>query len=695
MAGMNDIHSMNGAVDDSSLVNISQIAELSEVGLSAVSNWRKRFDDFPQPVDSVPGGRDLFRLQEVEEWLEERGRLSKAGRGKQHLFRASDCLRGEVGDLSMTETLGAALALVALGRRQGWVTAGPSDLQSLLSASAAFDHSLADAFGPLQAIDAEHAADALAHILEIDEDELPECFEWVLSRHNQQQGRMGVADSSEAQVALLLALTEGEGRVVYDPAVGSGGFLLAIANATVGDVELVGQEINLSTARISRQRFLVHDIPVSLAGGDTLAEDAWPGLKADLVVCDPPFGGRRVWPEGAEADRRWVLGAPPAATDFAWLQQAIHHLRPDGRAYVFLPTGSLFRSGRERDLRSRLLAAGVVEGVVGLPAGSAPGIGLPLVLWILRRPQGDSAKDPVLLVDALASEPISREQFVGTAIPRIAAVLRRWRQHGELSEEDRAVAAAVAAEELLEDGANLVPARWIHQGLTGAQRAEQRSELEKALGVSREARHRVQAELEVDLTEDLSAEWVTVERLVEDGFVELIGGASAKPDHELSVGVQLLRTRDISSRVEENVTPVYVAPENAARFNLTEPGDIVVSPASGTLRTFVDRQGGRALVRPLQALRLLRSFMNPEVVAAFLEAPRNGRFVTGSTYARVSLRDLELPLLNVRDSEKLAMALEELNEQERIAAKLASSAQVLRRALVGLAAPTGQVRKGV
>ena len=77
---------------------------------------------------------------------------------------------------------------------------------------------------------------------------------------------------------------------------------------------------------------------------------------------------------------------------------------------------------------------------------------------------------------------------------------------------------------------------------------------------------------------------------------------------------------------------------------MTKAGDIVVSPVGGPARAFVDHEGGHALARPVQALRLSEGFMAPEVVAAFLESERNRRFVTGSVMPRVSVRDLEVPM---------------------------------------------------
>ena len=46
---------------------LADIARLTGVGISAVSNWRKRHADFPRPV--IDSGRELFAASEVVNWL--------------------------------------------------------------------------------------------------------------------------------------------------------------------------------------------------------------------------------------------------------------------------------------------------------------------------------------------------------------------------------------------------------------------------------------------------------------------------------------------------------------------------------------------------------------------------------------------------------------------------------------------------
>lgn len=59
---------MTGASVNDSEVNLSQIARLAGVGRACVANWRRRHDDFPEPV----GGTETsptFRLTAAERWL--------------------------------------------------------------------------------------------------------------------------------------------------------------------------------------------------------------------------------------------------------------------------------------------------------------------------------------------------------------------------------------------------------------------------------------------------------------------------------------------------------------------------------------------------------------------------------------------------------------------------------------------------
>lgn len=58
-------------MSEQDLVGLYEIAEMAQVGPSAVANWRKRFSDFPKPVAELKSG-PVFRREQIRSWLKRR-----------------------------------------------------------------------------------------------------------------------------------------------------------------------------------------------------------------------------------------------------------------------------------------------------------------------------------------------------------------------------------------------------------------------------------------------------------------------------------------------------------------------------------------------------------------------------------------------------------------------------------------------
>ena len=332
-------------------ITTSQIAQLAGVSSSAVSNWRRRHDDFPRPVASAPGARDLFRLGEVESWLGEHGRLDPDALLERSLFRAADELRADVGGGELTDVLCAAIALIAWCHDHGWELPEAAEIKAFVAKIEDERPELRGVFTPIVEVEPSRASSALAVIADVPVGALGALFEDVLRAR---RGRF----ETETSVALTDLIAEIAGHpsgTVFDPAAGEGGFLLALALARERDPEdaqdlrLLGQEKNVGAWRIAKQRFLVFAAFEALVElGDSLLDDKFPDLRADLVVCDPPYGQRIDWAQRAEPDRRWILGRPETkVADLAWVQHVVAHLSEDGRGYVLQPQAALFRGGRD------------------------------------------------------------------------------------------------------------------------------------------------------------------------------------------------------------------------------------------------------------------------------------------------------------------------------------------------------------
>lgn len=60
------------------IVGTAEIADLASVTAGAVSNWLRRWADFPKPLADLAMG-PIFDKAEVLTWLREKGKMRKKG----------------------------------------------------------------------------------------------------------------------------------------------------------------------------------------------------------------------------------------------------------------------------------------------------------------------------------------------------------------------------------------------------------------------------------------------------------------------------------------------------------------------------------------------------------------------------------------------------------------------------------------
>jgi hypothetical protein len=651
-----------------SLVPVGEIAARAGVRPAAVSNWRRRHRDFPAPVERAHG-RDLFRWEEVEEWLRSRGREFEASRAEAgRLLGGGEQGRGR-------EVARALLALDVLAgdalRRAVCAAGGDAEIGRDVVALAREVHR-----------ERAEARDLFASLFEAEPSDIGVLARTLIpSRAGPERATVGSFESlldaprgsrldphatARSLADLVVRLTDvARADSVFDPAAGEGGFLLraaevARANGPGRAISLFGQERDLATWRLAKQRLLVHGLEADLRCGDSLADSAFRELRVDAVVCDPPFGLRVPADAWSPTDTRWRFGMPPKNADLAWVQLAIYHLREHGRACVLLPAGSLYRGGHEARIRVELLRGRAVEAIVALPANTATSSAVPVALWLLRPPDAEGPGQ-VLLVDAGADEMASGRRASRPAgisselCDKILGTLGRWRGDIAAFEQVPEFAAAVSVEALIGADGDLVPARWT-RGATAADTQRVIADLHRRAHRLDEVRAQLGKHPAVELPlrpRAGEARRVRLGELIAEETLELIAGARA----------------DRNSDPEASGPPV------------TRPGDIVVAPGPHGPRVSVEEVGGRPIRAPRQVLRIKADWLDPHVLAAFVASPENLRMATGSV-ARVNLRELEVPLLEPAEISFLRQRLDRLEEEGEAARESAESAQALRESLV-------------
>ncbi|MEV0690682.1 N-6 DNA methylase [Streptomyces sp. NPDC050388] len=360
----------NPATPTNPLVTGSEIARIAGVTRAAVSNWRRRYDDFPAPAG---GGANspLFDLAEVQAWLNKQHK----GQDVTDEVQLWQVLRGAYGDDILGGLADVAQALAAPGGEE------PSVL-------------------PAQAV-------RLAHRM-AEESSPADVVNGLAERFTESVRRAGSDQVTSPRVIRAVRHSAGDlapDAVLFDPACGIGTLLLTIG--TNRGSRRYGQEVDTHSARFARWRAeLAKPAPVEVRQGDSLRADQWPDLKADLVVCDPPVSDTDWGREDLLLDPRWELGTPSRAEgELAWLQHAYAHTAPGGRVVMVMPASVAYRKAGRR-IRAELVRRGILTQVTALPPGTAAAHSLPVHLWQLRRPRTpDDTAATVRMVDLTANDP--------------------------------------------------------------------------------------------------------------------------------------------------------------------------------------------------------------------------------------------------------------------------------------------------
>jgi len=171
------------------------------------------------------------------------------------------------------------------------------------------------------------------------------------------------------------------GEKVFDPACGTGGFLISSINhimksdvKTAEDKKTLEQTIQGIEKKqlpymLCLTNLILHDIETpNIRHDNSLSyplKDITPSKRVDCIVANPPFGGT----EETGIENNFPATFRTRETADLFLLLFIQMLKPRGRAGIVLPDGTLFGDGVTARIKEKLLEECNLHTIVRLPNG--------------------------------------------------------------------------------------------------------------------------------------------------------------------------------------------------------------------------------------------------------------------------------------------------------------------------------------
>ncbi len=232
---------------------------------------------------------------------------------------------------------------------------------------------------------------------------------------------------------------EGVVRSLYDPTVGTGGFLtasteyLAEINAEA-QLKTYGQELNPESFAICKADILIKgDDAENIKFGNTLSNDQLQSSQFDYMLSNPPFGVEWKKVESQVKTEHRQLGfngrfgpGLPRVSDgsLLFLLHLLSKMRSPNeggsRIGIILNGSPLFTGGAgsgESEIRRYVLEQDFLEAIIALPIDMFFNTGISTYIWILSNKKEAARKEKVQLINATNQ---------GSSMPKSLGAKRKW-----------------------------------------------------------------------------------------------------------------------------------------------------------------------------------------------------------------------------------------------------------------------------
>ena len=683
------------------LMTLQQIADKAGVSRTAVSNWRKRHADFPEVAPESSTRRPLFAMDEVDEWLAQRGIVVETLRSAETVAAdmvQSSRLLGE--DVAPVAAVALGLLAACRSARQGQANSDLAKRFAKATEPRAIVLAAADLLDTesLPRGDAQALSNALRHpVTDANESFVPELRNVILAeahidfprltelvmeeafarRGSGARGDLGhpVSASSQllAEAAATTSLPSNTGTLL-DPVCGTGDTLLRLATLVPGAARVYGNELEPALADIARVRLWMHGINAVISTGNALSDGVLESVAADIVVAEPPMGLRLKALTAHEASPRDFWGVQGGLSgDAAFAIDAASRLAPGGRAYLLVPA-TLLTSTSQNRLREQLMARGMIESIIEFPRKLLTYTAVATALLVLRGDHAEAIGVETTLIDATSRTPNGYT---------VAGWLRSVRE-GNTPSGSSVKVGTIGLTEIISGDTSLLPSLRLATPITPDQarsaKTDARDRFDETLEELNDAIDGVQ---ESGLPSTMDAHLVTLADLIDSGEVRLVrchGGAEVHNDTVTSAEVYPITEADVKA-VPGTGKKQMRRVEMGADFETLLEGDIIL-PLAGKRDAFEMPIGKEDNAIALgHAARGLRIENNERIDAEYLiwclNATTNAPASTTHGVPRRALRDITIPLIPLSEQKRTVLHLDALKVVQDQAAKTQSASEKL------------------
>lgn len=228
----------------------------------------------------------------------------------------------------------------------------------------------------------------------------------------------GVFFTPKSLVKMIVNVLEPKRGILLDPACGSGGMFVQTGDfvnhtgmSANSAMTFYGQEKVEYNAQLCLMNMAVHGLNGKILSGNeanTFYNDAH-SLEGccDYVMANPPFNVDKVKAETAMNAGRLPFGLPSinkakefGNANYLWISYFYAYLNEKGRAGFVMASSATDSSGKDRDIREKLVQTGHVDVMMSVGNNFFYTKSLPCSLWFFDKGKPEALQDKVLFIDA-------------------------------------------------------------------------------------------------------------------------------------------------------------------------------------------------------------------------------------------------------------------------------------------------------